>query len=70
LKEDYYAVDDDEIMFGRISREQLRSVEKWRRFLEFVTISAGIEASGNAETLEQAKAEISGQYRAALEERR
>jgi hypothetical protein len=68
--DDYYAVDDDEIVFGRISREQLPSVEKWRWFFQFVTIPAGIQASGNADTLEQAKAKISGQYRKAREGRR
>ena len=63
--------DDDAVVnerrIGRIYKEQLPVGEKWRWFLNgaFVAIPSGIQASGSADTLEQAKAEIAAQYVAA-----
>jgi hypothetical protein len=65
-KEDDYAV-VDETRIGRIYKEQLPAGEKWRWFLNgaLLAIPPGIQASGSADTLEQAKAEIAAQYAAA-----
>ena len=61
--EDDFAV-VDETRIGRIYRELHPSAEKWCWFLngEFVAIPPGIQASGTADTLEQATAEIAAQY--------
>jgi hypothetical protein len=63
-KDDDYAVVDGTLI-GRIYKEQLPAGEKWRWFLNgaLVTMPPGIQSSGTADTLEQAKAEIVAQYR-------
>jgi hypothetical protein len=50
---------------GRIYKERLPAGEKWRWFLNsaFDTIPAGVQASGTADTLDDAKAAIAEQYR-------
>ena len=63
-REDDYAVVDG-ILFGRIYKDKMPVGERWRWFLngEVRAIPPGIQASGDADTLEQAKAEIAAEYR-------
>lgn len=63
-KDDDYAVVDG-VLIGRIFKERLPEGEKWRWFLNsFVaSIRPGVEAGGNCDTLDEAKAALAVQYR-------
>jgi hypothetical protein len=61
---DYAVVDGFTV--GRIYRERLPAGERWRWFLNGPGLPRGVQAAGDADTLEEAKAEIAERYRRAM----
>jgi hypothetical protein len=59
--ENDYAVVDGFVV-GRIYRERLPAGERWRWFLNGPGLPRGVQASGDTETLDEAKAEIAERY--------
>jgi hypothetical protein len=57
---DYAVVDG--FVVGRIYRERLPAGERWRWFLNGPGLPRGVQAAGDSDTSDEAKAEIADRY--------